>query len=563
MEDSSHKESKSPENKELSDDGSRDDVFQSVGKQVEGLSVQDGKFADHDADQHDEEDYDDGGPRVVEEIESLCMNCEQNGTTRLLLTKIPYFREIILMSFYCDHCHFKNTEVQSAGEIQERGGKYVLRLTHLDDMERQVVKSDTAVFRVEELDIEVPAGHGKLTNVEGVLSEILKDLEYGQKQRKKNEPEMYEKIDAIVQPLIKMMLGCRYPFTITIDDPAGNSYIEPSPKDTDSKYLHTQYDRSPEENAALGLGNSEVNDTVGKNDAEAPKAHIVPQVQADEGDGMEGVDILENKMYSLPSNCPGCAHESLLNLQMVNIPYFKQVVISAMVCDKCGYKTNDVKTGGEVPAKGKRIWLEVKNSGDLRRDILKSETCMLKIPACKIEVVPGTMGGRFTTVEGLLTQVRDDLKGSIFDIEDTTGGDSMPAESTKAWREFFSVLEKAINGELSYTILLEDPLANSYVQSLCAPDPDPQIKTEEYERSAEDEEELGLADMKTHMGTDGIYVKETIEKGGAIDSPPVKDGEEDFSTAPKISAEDLPHRATTDRRGEEEDDFVVVDYGET
>ena len=78
MEDSSHKESKSPENKELSDDGSRDDVFQSVGKQVEGLSVQDGKFADHDADQHDEEDYDDGGPRVVEEIESLCMNCEQN-----------------------------------------------------------------------------------------------------------------------------------------------------------------------------------------------------------------------------------------------------------------------------------------------------------------------------------------------------------------------------------------------------------------------------------------------------------------------------------------------------
>ena len=493
----------------------------------------------------------------------ILIHCVSQGTTRLLLTKIPYFREIILMSFYCDHCHFKNTEVQSAGEIQERGGKYVLRLTHLDDMERQVVKSDTAVFRVEELDIEVPAGHGKLTNVEGVLSEILKDLEYGQKQRKKNEPEMYEKIDAIVQPLIKMMLGCRYPFTITIDDPAGNSYIEPSPKDTDSKYLHTQYDRSPEENAALGLGNSEVNDTVGKNDAEAPKAHIVPQVQADEGDGMEGVDILENKMYSLPSNCPGCAHESLLNLQMVNIPYFKQVVISAMVCDKCGYKTNDVKTGGEVPAKGKRIWLEVKNSGDLRRDILKSETCMLKIPACKIEVVPGTMGGRFTTVEGLLTQVRDDLKGSIFDIEDTTGGDSMPAESTKAWREFFSVLEKAINGELSYTILLEDPLANSYVQSLCAPDPDPQIKTEEYERSAEDEEELGLADMKTHMGTDGIYVKETIEKGGAIDSPPVKDGEEDFSTAPKISAEDLPHRATTDRRGEEEDDFVVVDYGET
>ena len=33
----------------------------------------------------------------VSEIESLCMNCEKNGTTRILLTKIPFFKEIILM----------------------------------------------------------------------------------------------------------------------------------------------------------------------------------------------------------------------------------------------------------------------------------------------------------------------------------------------------------------------------------------------------------------------------------------------------------------------------------
>jgi hypothetical protein len=56
--------------------------------------------------------------KLVEEIESLCINCEQNGTTRLLLTKIPFFREVIIMSFACPHCgisphpsHFQDSQM--------------------------------------------------------------------------------------------------------------------------------------------------------------------------------------------------------------------------------------------------------------------------------------------------------------------------------------------------------------------------------------------------------------------------------------------------------------------
>ena len=44
-------------------------------------------------------------------IESLCMNCEENGQTRLLFTKIPFFREIIISSFDCEHCNSSNNEV--------------------------------------------------------------------------------------------------------------------------------------------------------------------------------------------------------------------------------------------------------------------------------------------------------------------------------------------------------------------------------------------------------------------------------------------------------------------
>jgi C4-type Zn-finger protein len=43
---------------------------------------------------------------------------EMQGVTRMLLTSIPYFKEIIVSSFRCEHCGHRDTEIQSAGEIQ-------------------------------------------------------------------------------------------------------------------------------------------------------------------------------------------------------------------------------------------------------------------------------------------------------------------------------------------------------------------------------------------------------------------------------------------------------------
>lgn len=43
---------------------------------------------------------------------SLCMACGGDGTTRMLTTKIPFFREVILSSFECDDCHWRNNEVR-------------------------------------------------------------------------------------------------------------------------------------------------------------------------------------------------------------------------------------------------------------------------------------------------------------------------------------------------------------------------------------------------------------------------------------------------------------------
>lgn len=396
----------------------------------------------------------------------------------MLLTSIPYFREVILMSFSCDKCGFSNSEIQSAGTIQPKGSSFILRLTEMADFERSVVKSDTAVVKFIELDLEVPAGRGQLTNVEGLLSTIIDDLEIGQEARKEQAPEIYAKIDEIIKKGRDMLAGESFPFRLTVDDPAGNSWITPNMRDGVGKWEKHEYLRTPEQNEALGL-------------AAGDPATAAAQAAEDE-------DIIPDQVYEFPATCPGCMHPCTTNMKMVDIPHFKAVVIMSTVCSDCGYRSNDVKTGGEIPALGKKITLRVETEEDLARDILKSESCSLECPELNLQVNPGTLGGRFTTVEGLLTQVRNDLHSQIFQTGASEGGDSLSANDRTQWAAFFEGIDAAIKGDKKFTIILTDPLASSYVQKAVDPDQqDPQMTTEDYERTDQEEEELGLKDMKT------------------------------------------------------------------
>jgi zinc finger protein len=101
------------------------------------------------------------------------------------------------------------------------------------------------------------------------------------------------------------------------------------------------------------------------------------------------------------------------------------------------------------------------------------------------------------------------LHQQIFDVGDVSGagGDSLPSEAKQTWKSFFDGLNEAIKGERKFTVVLKDPLASSYVQNLYLPDSDPQIETEEYERTAEEEEDLGLSDMKTEGYVDEVGIE--------------------------------------------------------
>jgi zinc finger protein len=235
------------------------------------------------------------------------------------------------MSFYCPHCHFKNSEIQAAGEIQERGSRQAFKLTSMDDLSRQVVKSDTCIVKFEELEVEIPAGRGQLTNVEGLLRTTLDDLEFGQAARRSLDPETYEKLETLIGKGRQMLNSQDFPFLLSLDDPAGNSSIEPSPDDIEGTLTRSEYPRTPEQNEALLLGTNDSTDVSAPTNGDSERKAVLEIPNADAED-----EIVPNEVYSFPVGCPGCMKSCITHMKMVDIPHFKEVIIMSTVCQHCG-----------------------------------------------------------------------------------------------------------------------------------------------------------------------------------------------------------------------------------
>lgn len=84
------------------------------------------------------------------------LTCFQ-GKTRLLLTKIPFYKDVVVISFTCEQCGYQNNEIQSGAPVAELGVRYILTVETLDDLNRQVVKSDYASIKIPMVDFEIPS----------------------------------------------------------------------------------------------------------------------------------------------------------------------------------------------------------------------------------------------------------------------------------------------------------------------------------------------------------------------------------------------------------------------
>lgn len=183
------------------------------------------------------------------------MSCREMGVTRFLFTKIPFFKEIIVSSFSCEHCGFKNTEVQFGGQIADFGVRYELKVINAVHMNRNVVKSEHATIRIPELDLEIPSQtqKGSINTLEGFLQKTVEGLQDLQEERRKYDPATAGKIDEFIQKIVEYQEGRRFPFTFILEDPSGNSFIQnPNAPNKDTYMTTTYYPRTHEDYVTMG-----------------------------------------------------------------------------------------------------------------------------------------------------------------------------------------------------------------------------------------------------------------------------------------------------------------------
>ncbi|KAM3180739.1 hypothetical protein ACTXT7_015722 [Hymenolepis weldensis] len=440
----------------------------------------------------------DSGSEVIQ-TESYCLNCHHNGMTRLLITRIPYFREVVISSFECEHCGFKNNSVDPAAPIQNRGKKFTVDVRCAKDLNRRVIQPCFAEIRIPSLDSAFPSSESILTTVEGIITGIIEKLEMLQPERRSADPKQAEAIDAFIKKL-RDLLTLKIPFTLAsaeMDDPSGNGFIENlrAPLE-DPQVTCITYKRTLEQNKLLGFQDDDATTALDDNDEP---------------------EDLKNSVSTFHANCPNCHSDCPTNMKVVDIPYFQEVVLMSINCSLCGYRNNEVKSVSGISNHGRRFTLFIADIEDMSRDVLKSDTARVAIPELELDTVAGTLGGRFTTVEGLLGLIKDQLKS----MNPLMFGDSAAQEEKIGYLnttcdkidEILTLSRKDVH------LVLDDPAGNSYLQtpedvwifvdhamlyailSLNPDGVDERLMVEEYTRTREQDEELGILDMNTENYT--------------------------------------------------------------
>jgi zinc finger protein len=232
------------------------------------------------------------------------INVRLQGITRLLLTKIPHYKDVILMSFECEHCGYQNNEIQNGGKITERGIRITLQVATPRDLNRQVIKSDYTGVRIPHLDFEIPAQSqkGEITTVEGIINRSIGGLEQDQSRRREEFPDTAVEIDLFISKLhsLKML---DEPFTIIFEDVSGNCYVEnPKAPIKDDQCDTMHFKRTKEQNQMLGVysDNGDI---------------LLKPIQ----EGEYPLEQIEGEVLSFLTNCPICNNPCETNMKLTSI----------------------------------------------------------------------------------------------------------------------------------------------------------------------------------------------------------------------------------------------------
>ncbi|MBD3194660.1 MAG: ZPR1 zinc finger domain-containing protein [Candidatus Lokiarchaeota archaeon] len=164
-----------------------------------------------------------------------------------------------------------------------------------------------------------------------------------------------------------------------------------------------------------------------------------------------------NEEDSTILRCPSCK-QGILQISKViyDTKDGDKLLIFKLECDKCNFINKDVIPYTTRNEQGISK-LKVQNQEDLKSKIYRSPSGILEIPELELKVEPGPSAQfYFTNVEGVITRFQGAVNIYLKDI-----GEKDPEFDDI--KEIADNLEKAINGEYSFTLIIRDQSGGSYI----------------------------------------------------------------------------------------------------
>jgi zinc finger protein len=156
--------------------------------------------------------------------------------------------------------------------------------------------------------------------------------------------------------------------------------------------------------------------------------------------------------------CPVCSSEMDFNWETLEIPHFGEaMIIGGMCC--CGYRHSDtILLSQKEPA---RYTLAVTSMEDLDARVIRSSSGTIRIPELGIDVEPGPASEAYiSNIEGVLERIKGVVKFATRSAMEA--GDS---EKTRQGNEILENMKMALKGQFNLTVIIEDPLGNSAIDS--------------------------------------------------------------------------------------------------
>lgn len=160
----------------------------------------------------------------IEIIEGeTCPMCHAKTLSLMELDRdIPFFGPVAIFSMDCNTCKYHKGDVEVINE--QEPCRYTLEITSEEDMSIRVVKSAMANVKIPHVGT-IEGGenaNGYVTNVEGVLNRIKKQVEFLRDSAEDKTEE--KKAKNLLKKITKITWG-QEPAKLIIEDVTGNSAI--------------------------------------------------------------------------------------------------------------------------------------------------------------------------------------------------------------------------------------------------------------------------------------------------------------------------------------------------